>query len=349
MGSGDRLRILAVTNMYPNPSRPTSGVFVEQQVSGLRKIGVEVDVLFVDREKIGMRAYANLAGRIRSHLATFDADVVHAMYGGVMADVTTRAVRDRPTVVTFHGSDLLGENLSGLRRKWIAKYGVSRSRQAALRASGIVVVAKHLMNQLPARVNRSDVRLIPCGIDLTRFRPLNPQTCRARLGWPEGRFHVLFNAGNPVKRPALARAAVEALTRMGVPAEMHELRGVSNDEVSLWLNGSDALLLTSLHEGSPTIVKEALACNLPVVSVDVGDVAERIAQIEGCYLAAATAQDLAAKLRLVREAEDRIEAHSTMGQLSVERIAMRLRQFYGEILSAREPQTRKFGHGVVPR
>src|SRR5947209_15974810 len=121
------MRILAVTNIYPTDSRPSLGTFVEQQVKGLCSTGLDVEVLFVDRRQEGVGAYLRLPDRIRSWLRTFDADVVHIMYGGVMADVATRTVRDRPTVVTFHGSDLLGEHLSGHFRRIIARYGVVSS------------------------------------------------------------------------------------------------------------------------------------------------------------------------------------------------------------------------------
>src|SRR5262249_37900289 len=151
-------------------------------------------------------------------------------------------------------------------------------------------------------------RIIPCGVDLERFKPLNQYTCREWLGWDASRFHVLFtsNSGNPVKRPGLAGRAVEALNRLGIHAEMHCLSGVPNNEVPVWLNASDVLLLTSLHEGSPTIIKETLACDRPVVSVDVGDVHERIQRVEGCYLALPNPDDLAAKLYLVHAGPHRV-------------------------------------------
>src|SRR5205823_3231175 len=149
----------------------------------------------------------------------------------------------------------------------------------------------------------SKIRIIPNGIDLERFKPLDQNTCRNRLGWRADRFNVLFptnSGGDPRKRPELARAAAEAAERSGFNVEMHDLRGVPHGQVPIWLNASDAVLLTSLHEGSPNIIKEALACNVPVVSVDVGDVRERIQGIDGCYIAYADASDLASKLQLVR-------------------------------------------------
>jgi len=94
------------------------------------------------------------------------------------------------------------------------------------------------------------------------------------------------------------------------------------------MNAADAVVLTSAHEGSPNAVKEALACNVPVVSVDVGDVRDRLEGIEGCFLAEATPEDLAAKLALVFERSSRIEAREHLVELSLGRVAERLRDIY---------------------
>jgi glycosyltransferase involved in cell wall biosynthesis len=339
------MRVLAVTNIYPTESYPESGTFVEQQVRGLRHAGVDVSVLFVDRRTRGVLAYAAVPWLVASALAGFDADIVHVMYGGVLADLVTRRVNDRPTVVTFHGSDLLGGRSFKWIKRWMAAYGVVSSRRAATRAKGIVVVAPALEKTLPEHVDRRNVRIIPCGIDLSRFRPLNQAECRAALNWRPDRFHVLFNRGgdDPVKRRWLARAAVEELNRGGVDAELHELHGVRNDMVPVWLNASDAVLLTSLHEGSPTIVKEALACTVPVVSVDVGDVRERFAGIDGCHIALDDPRDLADKLRRVFGQPRRAAAVSHMRELSIERSADRLCAFYRELM----PAGRVDAHSVV--
>jgi glycosyltransferase involved in cell wall biosynthesis len=330
----EKMRILAVTNMYPTKTAPHLGIFVKQQIEALKGVGLDVDVMVVERLEKGMACYLGLCRRVQSRIRDWEPDIVHAMYGGVMAGMVTRTVSDRPTIVTFHGSDLLGEHLSGRLRELIAGYGVWASRRAARRASGIVAVSRELRDALPAGVDKTKIRIIPCGIDLEQFKPLDQDTCRKRLDWRDDCFHVLFptNGGDPLKRLDLARAAVEAVKQSGISVELHQLRGVPHDEVPIWLNASDVLLLTSRHEGSPMTVKEVLACNRPVVSVDVGDVRERIDGIEGCYLASPDASDLAAKLRLVHDGLRRVPGRLKLGELSLESVALRLKQFYEEIL-----------------
>lgn len=328
------MKILAVTNMYPSPERPGSGVFVEQQVLGLRARGMQVRVLFVDRRSHGPLIYYRIRPMLERELTGFAPDLVHVMYGGVMAQQVTKPRGLPPVVVTFHGSDLLGENLSGRWRKVISHYGVQCSKQAACRANGIIVVARHLLSALGKGIDQRKIQVIPCGIDLRRFKPLEQNWCRERLGWQSEDFHVLFatSAGDPVKRPELARAAVALLNQKLGRVRFHVLSGTPNNEVPVWLNAADALLLTSKHEGSPTIVKEALACGLPIVSVRVGDVAERLADIEGCHLAEPEPEDLARKLELVFANRRRLDCREKLRDLSCEAVAAKLEQFYTEIL-----------------
>jgi teichuronic acid biosynthesis glycosyltransferase TuaC len=332
------LRVLSITNIYPNSARPWLGTFVEQQVKGLELAGVQMRVLYFDRKEAGPFIYYRMGPRLDEALRSFNPDLIHVMYGGVMAEKITKLCGKRPVVVTFHGSDLLGENLSGPLRKAVSHYGVRCSRAAARRAHGIVVVARHLELELPREVDRRKVRVIPCGVDLSRFRPMAQDECRQRLGWSPGKFHVLFpsNTGDPVKRPWLAQAAVQELDKFGVQAELHMLSGVPYSEVPFWLNASDVLILTSLHEGSPTVVKEALACKIPVVSVDVGDVQERLEGVEGCYLSAPEARELAAKLCAVWKCGRKLENLPCLQALSIQSIAERLKKFYFDSLQQSE-------------
>jgi len=324
------MRILAVTNMYPSESSSARGVFVHEQVKGLRAIGLDVRVLFVDRRREGPLAYYRMHDKISSAVAEFDPDAIHVMYGGVMADQVARRHHVRPIVVTFHGSDLLGENLSGWTREIISRYGVHCSRRAARVAESVIVVARHLTGALKGAASPDKTHVIPCGIDLERFQRMDPLVCKQKLGWSAGSFHVLFASsnGDPVKRPWLAKAAVAQMSNADRPPELHYLTGISNADVPVWLNASDVLLLTSRHEGSPTVVKEALACGLPVVSTDVGDVAERIEGIEGCHLAKSDPADLAAKLVSVRQRAQRLDCEVRLKELSILSIAHRLKQCY---------------------
>jgi glycosyltransferase involved in cell wall biosynthesis len=326
--------------MYPTPQSPTIGTFVERQVLGLRGIGLEVEVMLVNRWKSGVRTYLTMGVELRSRIEQFQPDVVHVMYGGVLAERVTRIVKDRPTVVSFCGSDLLGEYLSGSIRRICSEYGILASHIAARRAVGVVVKSRNLEEALPATVDRSKVRIIPNGVDLERFRPLNQVDCRNKLRWDPSKLHVLFptNAGDPRKRLYLAQAAIDEANRLGLNAVLHQLRGVPHDEVPTWLNASDVVLLTSLHEGSPNVIKEALACNVPVVSVDVGDVCERVDGIEGCHIVLPDPDDLGIKLGLVAARKGRIVGRERMQSLSLEQTALHLESFYHHVLESHRKQ-----------
>jgi glycosyltransferase involved in cell wall biosynthesis len=329
--------------MYPMPRNRALGTFVEQQIIGLRRIGLDVDVIVINRYERGMSSYLTMGADVRKYIKHFRPDVVHAMYGGVLAEEVTRASEDVPTVVSFCGSDLLGELLSGSIRRIISECGVLASHIAARRAFGIVVKSRNLEEALPATVDRSKVRIIPNGIDLERFKPLEQVACRKQLGWTSNRFHVLFpaNGGDPRKRPGLARAAIDIANRSGLNAEMHLLQGVPHDQVPIWLNASDVILLTSLHEGSPNVIKEALACDVPIISVDVGDVRELINEVEGCYMSLPEADDLGAKLRLVGCKRGRIPGRGKVEHLSLEQTALNLKAFYLEVLKSHRRQAVK--------
>jgi len=324
------MRVLAVTNMYPTPDHPTLGTFVEQQVSSLRARGISIEVLLADRSVRGPRAYLTLAAEIGQRLGK-GVDLVHVMYGGVMAAVVSRRAGKIPLLVSFCGSDLLGQKYSGLRRRVAARVGVVASHFAARRASAIVVKSRNLYEALPKSV-RGDrrVEIIPNGVDLDRFFPGDPVESRARLGWSERDLHVLFpaNNGDATKRPWLARKAVEQARRLGVPATLHELTGVPHASVRDWLNASDVVIVTSDHEGSPNVVKEALACNTAVVSVDVGDIATRVAGIAGCHIVSAEPSALAHALAQVQQHRGKVAARQAIEPLSREAVAARLGDLY---------------------
>lgn len=332
-----RLKICVVTNMYPSPDRPFYGTFIEQQVAGLNAARVATDVLHLDRDVVGAKVYLHAGRRVQEQIRAFDPNLVHVMYGGIMAEEVTRTVRDRPVIVSYCGSDLLGDLLSGLHRKLISRVGVWASQIAARRAAGIVVKSRNLERALAGDIDRRKLRIIPNGVDLERFKVIDQSIAQQHLGWDAERFHVIFptNMGDPRKRPWLAEAAIERLQSWGVPAELHRLRGVPHTDVPYWLNASHCVLLTSLHEGSPNVIKEALACNVPVVSVDVGDVAERVNGIEGCFISSPEPGELADRLRRVAQGLRRVDGRVHMQSLSLESITRNLLELYDDVLEGR--------------
>ena len=127
--------------------------------------------------------------------------------------------------------------------------------------------------------------LLPCGIDIYDLQLTDKQEARRKMHLQEDKKYVLFSGAfdNKVKNAPLAKETIALLKDANV--ELLELKGYSHEEVTLLMCAADAFLMTSISEGSPQVVKEALACGCPIVSVDVGDVKERIGGVEGCYVA----------------------------------------------------------------
>lgn len=275
------VRILCVTNMYPSPQRPGSGAFVCQQVEQLRRFGHTVDVIDIlgSQSKMNyMRCTLDVV-RMTSAVAY---DIVHAHYGysAYPAMFRLRA----PLVITLHGTDVIGQSI----------FERLSTRAVSHFADAVIVVSEELRRRIPGIV-------IPCGVDLGVFKPYDRDKARARLGWPKDKHIVLFpfDPARPEKRYDLARASIERLVQEGVDAELMTVVNVPNGEMPWCYSAADALLLCSDYEGSPTSIKEALACNRPVVATDVGDVGELLNGIAGTRICPQDAGTIARNLREV--------------------------------------------------
>jgi teichuronic acid biosynthesis glycosyltransferase TuaC len=329
------LRSIGVTNAYPRPDEEAGGRFFTEQLDALGRLGVDVHVLLADRATEGPGVYRKLPERLREMIREVRPDVVHTVYGGVMAGAVAKAVGDVPYVSSYVGNDLFGEGEVGLKRKLVARYAIACSIRAARRANEIIVVSRRMIDALPADVDRDHVWVLPHGVDLERSVPLDRTVSRQALGWSDQRKHVLFPSARDrsEKRFWLAQAAVQ---KLGGDVELHWLEDVRPSEVPKHINASDVVLLTSTHEGSPNVLKETLACNVAVVSVDVGDVPARLAGIDGCYVADATPADLAAKLRLALEA-GRVKGREAVAHLDINKVAERMRGIYESAINGGAP------------
>lgn len=303
------MRVLVLTAMYPSQKNPTSGTFVQEQVESLRREGADVEVMAFEGAR-SFRNYLRAGTALRRHLRTNDYDVIHAHYGlvGLPARMQTKC----PIVLTYHGSDILGE--VGPRGYTAAgRLKVVLCKLLGLLVDERIVVASALRNRMwPSTV-------IPMGVDMDMFQPADRLESRRQLGLREDRRYVLFVASpsNACKRYDIATAAIASLGDTEPPVELLPVHGVSHDLVPAYMNAGDALILTSDHEASPCVIKEALACNLPIVAVDVGDVRERLAGVDGCHIADRNAEALAEKLTLALAA-----GRSTVGREKVREVSL---------------------------
>lgn len=322
------LRVLMLTSVWPTPERPELAPFVVRQVQFLRRAGVRVDVFPVNgRKRPG--PYFAAWRKVRGLLARGQYDLVHAQWAqSALAALPCRL----PLIVTFRGSDVEGIPGAGGRRTAAGVALQAIARGVARAASEAILVAERMARLLPRR----QYHVIPSGIDLGLFQPSPQAEARSRLGLAPGRRYVLFAAspGNPVKRFDLAQAAMERLDAAS-RADLIVASGIEPRRMPDYMNACDVLLLTSSHEGSPNVVKEALACNLPVVSTDVGDVAERIRGVEGCFLCAgADPQTLAAALAEALGRRQRVAGRAAVDVLDEALLTRRVIGVYERALSA---------------
>ncbi len=317
------LRILMIVSEQPADRQSKVDPFVWEQVRYLRKAGIDVSV-FSYRGKKNPIHYLKAWLKVRTCHSLEHFDLVHAQFGqsGLLA-LPARL----PIVVTFHGSDLQG--IVGSNGCYTAMGSLSRllCRYVARHAEEIILVSEHLAEYLPSNL---PFHVIPGGIDLQVFRPMRQQYARSRLQLRSGKQLVLFvgDPSNPVKRYYLAQQAIAPLKNQ-YDVELVTVSGVPHEVVPLYMNACDALLLTSKHEGSPTVVKEALACNLPVVSVRVGDVSERIGNVGGCALCADdSAETISKDLAQVLEARNRIRGRESVLDLDEQVVVQRIIEVY---------------------
>jgi glycosyltransferase involved in cell wall biosynthesis len=284
-------RILMVTGIYPIVRRPYSGTFIRPIVEALRGAGHTVDVLCPGAAPAPLRyLWAALLVFLKTLGGHYD--IVHGHYG--LWCLAARLQWRSAVVSAFLGDDLLGTiTVRGVYSRK-SRLVVCISRWLC-RVSDAATVKSE---QMKRAANCAAAVVIPDGVDFTRFYPLPREQARRALGWDQNKQYILFahDPAIPVKNSALAYRALQHLADRGINAELVIMHGQPQEQVMRAMNASNAVLLSSLAEGAPNVVKEAQACNVPVVATDVGDVAQVIDQTAGCGVCAHDAGELAEAL-----------------------------------------------------
>ena len=241
-------------------------------------------------------------------------DLVHANYG--LTVPMALAQPHLPVVLSLWGSDLDGEF------GWLSK-------RCAPHCDAVIVMSEAMADELDC-----DAHVIPHGVELDKFEPIDRSTALERVGWdPEVR-HVLFPYGpdRDVKNYPRAERVVEtARGRLSDSVELQTVSGVAHEDMSDYMNAADCLLLTSKREGSPNVVKEAMACNLPVVSTDVGDVRKLLDGVEPSVVCRSDGKLVDAIVDVLRRGE-RSNGREHAKRISSDRMARRIRAIYRSVL-----------------
>lgn len=242
-----------------------AATFFQQQVKSLESNGISCTTLSLSSkgqenamETRSIKTYLELYPEVLKH-SFKEYDIIHANYG--LTAIHALAQPNLPVVLSLWGSDLMGPVAP--ISKFCAQY-----------CDAVIVQSKRMAEELD-----QNCYIIPYGVDLTRFEPQPSQAAKSELGWDIEKKHVLFPyaADREVKDYPRAKQVVEAAKeKFDGQIELQQVIGVSHERIPVYMNAADALLITSKREGGPITVKEALACNTPVVSTDVGDVREHV-------------------------------------------------------------------------
>ena len=302
--------------MYPTKEEPGLGAFVASQVTSLQKLGTQVDVCFLDVRRSKWELIRGVS-HIRRAVHTGQYDLIHAHFGynGIPACLQNQL----PVVISYCGTDLNHPMLRPIS-KWVAR-----------RADACIVKSESLQTLLghPATV-------IPNGVDMDRFQPGNKQEARRRLGLSSNKQYALFistDLSRPEKRFELAKQAIQ---KAGMDLLLFNNR--PQDELPTFFNAADALILSSSYEGSPNVVKEALACDLPVVSTNVGDVQTLLDGVRNSCICDGTPDSLASGLKAIVQDGHPSSGREKIAYLSADAIAHRVLSIYHTALNRREGQ-----------
>ena len=334
------MKILVITALWPRPGNPAFGSFVRTQVEALKRAGLEVEVLVLEgriRKLIYLKAPFQLRRRL---VADPSIDLVHAHYGlvGIVARTQFRV----PLVVTYHGDDVLGTVDTRGRTSKFSLVLATVCRGIGSMADAVIVQTE----QMAARFGNVTVHVVPHEINFDVFDPIPRDEARAALGLDAQKKYLLFAANPewPVKRFPLAAAATERLRRHDPNVELLVVCRESQPRLALYMSACDALVFPSFQEGSPNVVKQAMACNLPIVATDVGDVRQVLGTTPHCYICEPEISSFAERLSEILHYQPRTDGRQRVCHLGSSLVAPKIINIYQQTLSKHS-----FGAGRMSR
>lgn len=320
--------VLVISNhLEAKKHSPCAGVFVDRQIASLRRAGVKISTFDIGASHSPINLFYKWL-QLRRQVRQAAPDLVHGQYGTIVGLLSVFA--GRPAVISFCGGDLQrGASVSYLR----LIVGFLLSNLAALRAEGLICKSEQLRQALWWRKDLAVV--IPSGVDLNLFSPGPQSEARKELGWDLENPVAIVNVGDDPKGKGidLAQAAMKIARSRVLSAELHVISKVEPTRMPLYFRAADVLLCTSITEGSPNVVKEALACNLPVVSTPVGDVPERLAGVHPSDVVSRDPGEFGEALAKILLSRQRSNGRERMMDLGLDQVARQVLAVYQSVLN----------------
>lgn len=254
----------------------------QAQGESLTKEGIIIE--YFDIIGKGIFGYLRNVPNLKSKIRHFKPDIIHAHFSMSAFVAPLASINKIPVIASLMGSDVESKGFERLIIKFFSKFLWKR----------VIVKSLSMKNKL----NESSVSIIPNGIDLEKFRYISQITAQKEVGFLPDKKNVIWvsNPNRKEKNFELAEKAFELLKSENIT--LHIVNNIKHDKIPNYYYATDCLLLTSLWEGSPNVVKEALVCNCPIVSTDVGDVKVVIGNTKGCYLCSYAPEDVAEKIKI---------------------------------------------------
>jgi len=256
--------------------------FIKRQGESLIREGVDLE--FYTIRGTGIKGYLKNIIPLRKHIKVNKCDILHAHYGliGLVCLFTFTKI---PLVLSVMGDDAYGSFNNAGKRIKSSYFEMFLTQIVLLFANQIIVKSKNLYDFVFYKKKTS---IIPNGVDFNLFYPYNKSIIQNRILW-------LANPDDPRKNYNLIKDALTILDDKNL--EFINPYPILPDNFPKYLNNCFVFVLTSYNEGSPNVIKEAMACNISIVSTDVGDVRKVIGNTEGCYITSFEPEDVVSKIK----------------------------------------------------
>lgn len=290
---------------------------IKNQGDSLVAMGIRVDYYLI--KGLGLAGYLKNIIPLRKQIMENNYDIIHAhyIYSAIIAGLTLR----KPIIASIMGSELSKSKINLWLIKFFSRFFWSEC------------IVK--TEQMQTALNKRGILVLPNGVDLNRFHPLDKGFCQNKLNWISGRKHILFASWpeRPEKNFSLAENAISRMQNKNI--ELHYIKDIPNSELVIYYNAADAVLLTSKREGSPNVIKEAMACNRPIVSTDVGDVAILLENMDNCHVTSFDPAEIARRLDYAMKCNTLPDGRKRLLELDLvaESVAERLIGIYEKAVS----------------